>query len=160
MSAGNRDRPEEIDPNTVKIEVNLDDADGELLGYVMEKLFEAGARDVYYAPIYMKKNRPAVMLQVLCSSEQLQTMTRLIFEQTTTLGVRFFPVTVHRLERRFRTLSSRFGEISIKEGLFEGRIVQRAPEYEDCRLAAERHAVPLKEVYREVWHLLEPPGSP
>lgn len=149
--------PEEIDSETVKIEVNLDDADGELLGYVMDKLLGAGARDVYYTPIYMKKNRPAVMLAVLCKTSQLGALSDIIFRETTTLGVRFYPVTVHRLERHFRTLTTRWGEVRVKEGLQKGRIVQQSPEYEDCRRVAETHGVPLKEIYREIWRLLEPP---
>lgn len=154
MNSDPDDRPEEVDSQTIKIEVNLDDADGELLGYVMEKLLEAGARDVFYSPIYMKKNRPAVMLQVLCANGQLQEMSRLIFAETTTLGLRSYPLTVHRLQRRFRTLASPWGAIRVKEGLLEGKVVQQSPEYEDCRRAAKQHRVPLKEVYREVWRLL------
>jgi len=159
MNTDSVDRPEELDSETVKVEVNLDDANGELLGYVMELLLEAGARDVFYTPIYMKKNRPAVMLTVLCKLSRLSTLTDLLFRETTTLGLRYYPVTVHRLERRFRPLATRWGEILVKEGLRNGRVVQRSPEYEDCRRAAEEHGVPLKAVFQEVWRLLEPPSE-
>lgn len=148
----------EIDTDTVKIEVNLDDASGELLGYVMDKLFAAGARDVYYTPIYMKKNRPGVMLTVLCKAELAEEVYGILFRETTTLGVRSYPLTVYRLERRFRTVTTRWGAITVKQGLYEGRIVQQAPEYEDCRHIAEEQGITLKEVYQEVWRLMEHPA--
>lgn len=156
MTTERLEEPEEIDPDTVKIEVNLDDSSGELLGYVLERLLEAGARDAFYVPIYMKKNRPAAMLIVLCKAAQVREMCNLIFRETTTLGVRFYPVTVHRLERRFRSIATRWGEVTLKEGLAGGSVVQQAPEYEDCRRIAQDHGVPMKEVFQEVWRLVEP----
>lgn len=86
----------------VKMEVNLDDIPGEWLGYVMDLLFEAGANDVFYTPIYMKKNRPGILLQLLCSHQKVTKMKEILFNETTTLGVRYFPLTVHRLEREYK----------------------------------------------------------
>ena len=154
MSTDPADRPEEIDPHTMKVEANLDDVSGELLGYAMDKLFDAGALDVYYVPIYMKKNRPAVILTVLCRVETLPAIRELIFRETTTLGLRYSPLTVHRLERRFRRVSTRWGTVRIKTGFYGGEVVQEAPEYEDCKQIAEANGVALKEVFAEVWRLI------
>ena len=92
---------EHIDHQMMKMEVNLDDIPGEWLGYVMELLFDAGANDVYYTPIYMKKNRPGVLLQLLCAEHAVEQMKEILFKETTTLGIRYYPLTVHRLERSF-----------------------------------------------------------
>ncbi len=147
-------RPEEIDPETIKVEVNLDDASGELLGHVMDRLLEAGALDVYYVPIYMKKNRPATMLTVLCRPDHFPAVRSLIFRETTTFGMRYSPMTVHRLERRFDAVETPWGVVRVKVGLFEGEIVQQAPEYEDCRRIAAESGLALKRVYEEVWRRL------
>jgi pyridinium-3,5-bisthiocarboxylic acid mononucleotide nickel chelatase len=135
----------------IKMEVNLDDISGEWLGYVMDLLFEAGANDVFYTPIYMKKNRPGVLLQVLCSFEKLTIMEKILFMETTTLGVRYYPLTVHRLERNFTKVPTEWGQVTVKEGIFEGQIIQRAPEFEECKIIAQQLQVPLKMVYEKVW---------
>ncbi|WP_309091679.1 nickel insertion protein [Domibacillus sp.] len=83
------------------MEVNLDDISGEWLGYVIDTLLEAGANDVFYTPIYMKKNRPGVLLRVLCAAQAAPKMEAVLFHETTTLGVCYYPLTVHRLERQF-----------------------------------------------------------
>jgi uncharacterized protein (DUF111 family) len=135
----------------VKMEVNLDNISGEWLGYVMDLLFEAGANDVFYTPIYMKKNRPAVLLQLLCSQNKLAVMKEILFKETTTLGVRYYPLTVHRLERTFRQVKTEWGPITIKEAYFTGQLVQKSPEYEECRQIAEKYQIPLKQLYEQVW---------
>ncbi|OQP07775.1 MULTISPECIES: nickel insertion protein [Geobacillus] len=145
---------EHIDEQMIKMEVNLDDTPGEWLGYVMELLFEAGANDVFYTPIYMKKNRPGVLLQLLCSRERLEDMKEILFRETTTLGVRYYPLTVHRLERRFREVETEWGAVAVKEGIYRGQVVQRAPEFEQCKTIAQRNGVPLKNVYEQVWKQL------
>lgn len=145
---------EHVDDEMLKLEVNLDNMSGEWLGYVMDLLFEAGANDVYYTPIYMKKNRPAVLLQLLCSKRKLEKMKEILFSETTTLGVRYYPLTVHRLERRFTEITTKWGNVTIKEGIFAGEVIQRSPEYEDCRQIAENHSIPLKKVYEEVWKVV------
>lgn len=142
---------EHIDDQMIKLEVNLDNISGEWLGYVMDLLFDAGANDVFYTPIYMKKNRPAFMLQLLCSAEKLPQMKEILFKETTTLGVRYYPLSVHRLERSFRKVTTKWGVVTVKEGYFGGELVQKAPEYEECRQIAEKNQLPLKAVYEEVW---------
>lgn len=143
-----------IDDAMFKIEVNLDDISGEILGYVMDLLIEAGANDVYYTPIYMKKNRPAILLQLLCSASKIENMKTILFKETTTLGIRYYPLTVHRMERTFRKVSTKWGDVTVKEGVLDGRVIKSAPEYEECKKLAEVHRVPLKAVYEEVWKQL------
>lgn len=145
---------EHLDHEMLKVEVNLDDISGEWLGYVMDRLFEAGANDVYYIPIYMKKNRPAVMLQLLCSKSKLEEMKEILLKETTTLGFRYYPVTVHRSERRFMQLMTKWGEVTVKQGVQDGKIFQQSPEYDDCVTIARKHDIPLKKVYEEVWNKL------
>ena len=142
---------EHLDEQMVKMEVNLDDISGEWLGYVIDLLFDAGANDVFYTPIYMKKNRPGTMLQVLCPVSSIEKMKAILFRETTTLGIRYYPLIVHRLKRSFKTLQTEWGEVTIKEGIWEGKVVQRAPEYEDCKRIAQDKGIPLKMVYEAVW---------
>lgn len=139
-----------IDDKMMKIEVNLDDISSEILGYVMELLLEAGANDVYYTPIYMKKNRPAVLLQLLCATSKLETMKKLLFRETTTLGIRYYPITVDRMARSFKKVSTKWGEVTVKEARLDGEIVKSSPEYEECKSIAEQFGVPLQQVFDEV----------
>ncbi|GLB61498.1 LarC family nickel insertion protein [Cytobacillus sp. NCCP-133] len=146
---------EHIDHDMVKIEVNLDDIPGEWLGHVMELLLKEGANDVFYIPIYMKKNRPGTMLQVLCHESQKSGMMDIIFRETTTLGARYYPLSVKRLGRQFRKVETPWGMVSVKEGLLEGKIVQQAPEYSDCKAISDKNSIPLKQVFQEVWKQLK-----
>lgn len=145
---------EHIDENMVKMEVNLDDTSGEILGYVMDKLFEAGANDVFYSPIYMKKNRPGVLLQLLCSIQAMEQMKAILLAETTTLGIRYYPITVHRMERRFMHVETEWGMVTVKQGISDGNVFQSSPEYEECKRIAETYGIPLKKVYEAVWKKL------
>ena len=145
---------EHIDDEMLKMEVNLDDISGEILGYLMDLLIESGANDVYYTPIFMKKNRPGILLQLLCSREKIDHMKRILFTETTTLGIRYYPLTVHRAERTFRKISTKWGSVTIKEGIYEGQVIQSSPEYEECKKIAQDQQIPLKKVYEEVWKQL------
>ncbi|WP_347835754.1 nickel insertion protein [Gracilibacillus sp. JCM 18860] len=119
---------EHTDEQMLKVEVNLDDTPGEWLGYVMDQLFEMGANDVYYTPIYMKKNRPAVQLQVLCKKNILENIKQIILTETTTLGIRYYPLTVYRMERKMQTIDTKWGKVTIKEGgIWEGKVIQASP---------------------------------
>lgn len=146
---------EHIDEQMVKMEVNLDDMPGEWLGYVMDVLFEAGANDVYYTPIYMKKNRPGILLQLLCSYKHIEPMKEILFKETTTLGVRYYPLTVHRMERTFIKVETDWGPVTVKQGIQDGKVLQNAPEYEECKAIAKQYNLPLKQVYEHVWKLLD-----
>lgn len=154
MTANHPPNHAHIDDDMFKMEVNLDDISGELLGYLMDLLIESGANDVYYTPIYMKKNRPGVLLQLLCSKKNLAEMKQILFTETTTLGVRYYPLTVHRLARRFRTVETEWGAVTVKEGVFEGQVIQSSPEFEECKKIAKQNCIPLKKVYEQVWMLL------
>lgn len=145
---------EHIDHEMIKIEVNLDDIPGEWLGHVMDLLLEAGANDVLYIPVYMKKNRPGTMLQVLCQNNQKFDLMDIIFRETTTLGARYYPLSVKRLGRQFKEVQTPWGLVSVKEGVLQGEIVQQAPEYSDCKAISDKHGIPLKLVFQEVWKQL------
>lgn len=141
---------EHVDTEMVKMEVNLDDIPGEWLGYVMDLLFENGANEVFYTPIYMKKNRPGTLLQLLCSTTKIDKMKDILFKETTTLGIRYYPLTVHRLERLFEQVETEWGSVTVKKGIYEGQVVQWAPEYEECKQIAHTHGIPLKKVYDHI----------
>jgi uncharacterized protein (TIGR00299 family) protein len=130
-----------------RIETNLDDLSPEITGSVMDKLFNAGALDVFLTPIQMKKNRPAAQLTVLCENACVSQMADLIFAETTSFGVRMDQVSRFKLERKFETVKTPFGEITVKLGLRDGKVIQSAPEFESVRAAAEKHNVPVRAVY-------------
>lgn len=128
------------------VETNLDDMTGELAGFVMERLLEAGARDVWLTPAQMKKNRPAVILSVLCDAPALPTVLRLLLTETTTLGVRVQEMERWCLPREVWEVATPYGTVRVKVARWGDAIVNLAPEYDDCRRRAAQHGVPLKEV--------------
>ncbi len=132
------------------IETNLDDCTGEVLGYVLERLFDLGARDVWFTPIYMKKNRPAIMLSAIVSNDDERKSVELILRETTTLGVRVRPVVRYEADREFRTLETSVGKASVKVKIVGGEAVSVSPEYEDCRRLAIEAGMPLQQVYLTV----------
>ncbi|MBY7142291.1 DUF111 family protein [Virgibacillus sp. NKC19-3] len=147
---------EHVDEQMIKMEVNLDDISGEWLGYVMEVMLEAGANDVFYTPIYMKKNRPGILLQLLCPQKDMEKMKEILFRETTTFGIRYYPLTVHRMERKFVTVQTEWGaSVTVKQGIYHGEVFQCSPEFEDCKAIAEEFGVPLKQVYEGVWRGME-----
>ena len=128
------------------LECNLDDMNPEILPYVLEKLLAAGALDAWLQPIVMKKGRPAQMLKVLCREESQPVLQKIIFTETTTLGVRSYPVQRTALTRSWKKVSTPWGEVRVKEGMLDGQVVNAAPEFEDCRQIAEKSGQPLKAV--------------
>ena len=140
--------PDGYDTDTVtRLETNLDDCTAEQLGAAMEKLLAAGALDVWFTPIQMKKHRPGTLLSVLCERADADALTDLIFTETTAFGLRRENLVRLKLARRFETVTTEFGEVSVKLGLKGDAIVQIAPEFESCRAASERAGVPLRAVY-------------
>jgi uncharacterized protein (TIGR00299 family) protein len=131
----------------VVIEANLDDMTPEMLGYAMERLFEAGALDVYFTPIQMKKNRPAILLGVIGRPERVSALAELILRETTTLGVRLRRSERLISDRRQATVQTPFGPVRVKLKVLGERVVA-APEYEDCARLAREHRVPIADVYR------------
>lgn len=139
-----------IQQDTVTImETNLDDTTGEILGYTMERLFEAGALDVFYTPIQMKKNRPAVMLSVICKEEQTEKLAQIIFAETSTIGIRLRQTRRLILDRELKTLKTAVGDIRVKSYGVSG-LERVQPEYEDCAKAARENNLSLQEVYEIV----------
>lgn len=134
----------EIDEVTV-VEANVDDASPELIGHCMERLFNKGALDVFVVPIQMKKSRPGVLLTVLCTRDRIAAMERVLFAETTTFGVRRHEVRRTKLSRRYEAIKTPFGTVRMKIGELDG-VVTASPEFEDCREAALRHDVSLREV--------------
>jgi uncharacterized protein (TIGR00299 family) protein len=128
------------------IEANLDDMSPQLYGYFVEQALAAGALDVTCSAVQMKKNRPGLLVTVLCAPESSDALAELLFEQTTTIGLRIYEARRKVLEREFVSVETPFGEVRVKVAKREGKVLNVAPEYEDCqRLAAEK-SVPLKEV--------------
>ncbi|MEI7958597.1 MAG: nickel pincer cofactor biosynthesis protein LarC [Verrucomicrobiota bacterium] len=131
----------------VRVETNLDDLSPEIAGAVLNRLMDAGALDAALLPIQMKKNRPGVQLSVLCEEAALGKIADLLFTETTAFGIRMDRVERWKLDRRFETVSTPFGEITVKLGLRGKEIVQTAPEFESCREASERTGQPLRAIY-------------
>ena len=149
-NAGEGARTTLVSQDTVTVlEANLDDLNPQLFGYVMERLFEAGALDVFGTAVQMKKNRPGTLLTVLAKPEQAEELTKIVFAETTTLGVRRREERRQVLAREWQTVSTRFGDIRIKIASMNGSVSSYAPEYEDCRRVAAEHRVPLKQVMQE-----------
>jgi pyridinium-3,5-bisthiocarboxylic acid mononucleotide nickel chelatase len=130
----------------VEIEANIDDMSPQIFGHVMQLLFDAGALDVYFTPIYMKKNRPATKLAVIARARDEQKLAALILRETTTIGVRVKTMSRHETMREMRQVETRFGTIPVKIKVLEGKIIQANPEYEVCSKLALEHGEPLQNV--------------
>jgi pyridinium-3,5-bisthiocarboxylic acid mononucleotide nickel chelatase len=134
----------------VLIECNIDDMNPEHYDYIINKLMDTGAQDVFLVPIIMKKSRPAVQLKVLCALELQPTLENIILHETTTLGLRSQQFIKTILERKTRIIETKFGPIRIKEAIVSGKPLKYKAEYDDCLKAAIEKGVPLTEVYNEV----------
>ena len=143
---------EEIEPvgseDLVLLETNIDDMSPEIYGYLMERLFTMQAIDVWFTPIQMKKNRPAVMLSVLALRHAESDLTQTIMRETSTLGIRVSPTFRHIAEREVIEFDSTIGHTKVKVKRFMGNILSIHPEYEECRRMALERNIPLQEVYR------------
>jgi uncharacterized protein (TIGR00299 family) protein len=147
------DTAEAAAPEIVGLETNLDDVPAEVLGYLMDRLLAAGALDVFYTPIQMKKNRPGVLVRVLCDPRDEAACTDLLFRETTTLGVRRQAYTRTTLPRETRTVETPYGPVRVKVSRWHE--VERAePEYDDCCARAEAAGVPLLAVYQAARQLV------
>jgi uncharacterized protein (TIGR00299 family) protein len=129
------------------LETNLDDINAEILGHFVERALAAGALDVFYTPIQMKKNRPGVLLTVLCAEADADKFAELILRETSSFGVRRYSAERRKLRREFTSVKTPHGEVTVKIGKLDGRVVQVAPEFESCKKIAEQAKVPLKQVY-------------
>ncbi|MGH7991985.1 MAG: nickel pincer cofactor biosynthesis protein LarC [Limisphaerales bacterium] len=129
------------------LETNLDDIHAEILGHFIETVLAAGALDVFYLPIQMKKNRPGVLLTVLCAESRADDFSEMILRETSAFGVRRTRAERRKLRREFSEVKTPFGRITVKLGKFNEKVVQASPEFESCKRLAARAKVPLKEVY-------------
>src|SRR6185436_1278869 len=126
------------------LETNLDDASPQIIGNCMDRVLELGALDCFFTPVQMKKNRPGVLLSALCAREQKSAVMKLLFMETTTLGVRSYEVSRRALERSVVRVETQYGPIDVKVAHLDGRVVNEMPEFEQCRQAATTANVPLK----------------
>ena len=129
------------------LETNLDDMSGEILGHFIETALAAGALDVFHTPIQMKKNRPGVLLTVLCAETDADKFSEMILLETSAFGVRRTMAERRKLRREFTKIKTPFGEVTLKFGRLNGKVVQAAPEYESCKKLAVRAKIPLKRIY-------------
>lgn len=129
------------------LECNIDDMNAEIYGYVMDDLFKAGAVDVFYTPIMMKKNRPAVKVTVLCPKDKEDVLIDILLKETSTLGVRRYYAARHMLPRRWLDVATPWGTVRVKEADY-GEGIKYAPEYDDCAAIARANDVPIRDVYQ------------
>ena len=131
------------------IETNVDDMSPEITGYVTAQLFEHGALDVFLTPIFMKKNRPATQITVLCPTPRRDRLIELLLTETTTFGVRLSSANRVKLRRDFTQVETQWGTIQAKRGYLNDTLIKTVPEYEDCKRLAEQNNVPLRQIYAE-----------
>jgi uncharacterized protein (TIGR00299 family) protein len=161
--AGGRDLPipnllrvligESTDDDTISfqplviLETNIDDQNPEIFSFVMDRLFSNGALDVFFTSIQMKKNRPGTMIQVLAKPEDITRLRNILFEETSTLGIRQKMFERYALEREIKEVRTAYGEVQVKVAQLGGGKIKIAPEFDDCRRLAELHQVPVREIY-------------
>jgi len=132
------------------IQCNIDDMNPEFYDYISEKLFKAGASDVYYTHTIMKKGRPGIIISIICETGLTDKLKEILFTESTTLGIRTFGFQKDTLVREFSNLSTKYGDVSIKHSFLNGKEVSAKPEYEACRTIASENGIPIKEVYNFV----------
>ncbi len=146
---------EDIEEKQILLETNIDDMNPEFYEYVEEKLFAAGALDVYKTPVIMKKGRPAVKLSVLSLPATESALKDIILKETSAIGLRSYSVNKTALMRVCRTVETVYGPVGVKFSYYYGKIIKYKAEYKDCKTASENHGVPLQEVYREIARIVD-----
>ena len=139
----------------IQIETNIDDMNPQFYGYIMEKLFAAGARDVFLSPIQMKKNRPGTLLGVIAYRRDESALAELILRETTTLGLRVQSIERYEAQRKFRKIQTLYGSLTIKEKILDGKAIQSVPEYDECVRLAKENGVSLAEIYKSAQQALQ-----
>ena len=137
------------DDTIIKLETDIDDCSGEALGYCMDQLFAAGARDVHFLPVFMKKNRPGYQLQVICTNRQAPQLENIIFRETTTIGIRRIAVERTVMPRKIKTVPTPWGDVRAKECEMDG-IIKVYPEYEDVAAICRREDLPFEKTFRMI----------
>jgi uncharacterized protein (TIGR00299 family) protein len=161
LFVGTVDLPAERDRVWV-LETNIDDLPGEILGYTVNLLIAGGALDAFLTPVVMKKNRPGVIVTVLCNEPQIAAIEEILFRETSTLGIRRYPVSRHKLKRRAVEVTTPLGVVKGKLGWLEGRPPTFSPEHDDCARIAKEQGVALRVVYEaaQAAYLAGPPATP
>ena len=134
----------------ILIETNIDDLSPQIFGFVMERAFELGALDCWFVPIQMKKNRPGTLVSILCNEEKREVLSKLLYTETTTLGIRVQKIERNCLPREIVKVETEFGEIAVKVARYDGKIVNAKPEYEQIREIALQSKKTLREIEREI----------
>lgn len=137
------------DSDVMVIETNIDDMNPQIYEYVMERLFRAGALDVFLTQMIMKKGRPGVKLSVLCNEKDMDKLIDIFLDETTSIGVRFYRAQRRTLHREIRTVKTKYGSVKVKTVQTGKGTLRSSPEYEDCKKIASRHKVPLVEVMKK-----------
>ena len=140
----------------VVLETNLDDLNAEILGNFMEKALAAGALDVFHTAIQMKKNRPGVLLTVLCAEGDADKFSEMLLRETSAFGIRRYTAERRKLRREFIAVQTPHGAVTVKVGRLDGKVLQAAPEFESCRKLAEQVKAPLKEIYEAALRAFPP----
>lgn len=139
----------------VQLETNIDDMNPQFYGHIMEKLFSAGAQDVFLTPIQMKKNRPGTLLGVIAFRRDEAALAELLLRETTTLGLRVQPIRRYEAQRSFSHIRTAFGDLTVKQKILNDQVIQSVPEYEDCVRLAKENNVSLAEIYKSAYQALE-----
>ncbi len=150
VGTGADDGPSGEQERVWMLETNLDDMTGEEMGFLLEEALARGALDAFISPVQMKKNRPAFRFAVLCGSELKEELTDFLLRKSSTLGVRYWPVSRSRLEREMISVSTPWGDVRVKVAMSGGETVHSKPEFEDCRRIARREGIALRDVYDAV----------
>ncbi len=141
------------------IECNIDDMNPEFYEYISEKLFNAGASDVYLTSVIMKKGRPGTVLGVICEKGYTDQVKEILFSESTTLGIRIFSFRKETLVREFESVSTEYGEITVKRSFYRGKEVSCKPEFEDCKRIASEKNLPVKEIYQRISEITNNPSK-
>jgi uncharacterized protein (TIGR00299 family) protein len=140
--------------DAILLECNIDDMNPEFFDYISEKLFNAGASDVYITNIIMKKGRPGNVLNVICETGTEEKLNEIIFTESTSVGIRSFPFRKDTLVRKLEVIKSNYGNVTVKRSFYKNRLVSFKPEYEDCKKIALEKGIPVKEVYNNIMALI------
>jgi pyridinium-3,5-bisthiocarboxylic acid mononucleotide nickel chelatase len=140
--------------DALQIECNIDDMNPEFFDFISEKLFKAGASDVFLSNIIMKKGRPGIILNTICEYELADVVKNIIFNESTSLGIRTFSFKKDTLVRKFETIKSIYGDVTIKRSFYKEKEVSCKPEYDDCKKIATEKGVPVKEVFNNIMTLV------
>lgn len=147
--------PDVAPSQMIQLETNIDDMNPQFYGHIMEMLFAAGARDVFLTPIQMKKNRPGTLLGVIALRQDEAVLAEIILRETSTLGLRVQPVIRYEAHREFRQIQTRYGKLTVKDKILNGKVIQSVPEYDECIRLAKENNVTLAEIYQSAYKTTE-----